>query len=102
MENTRTWLDTGLSTEQLVAVTKELIYQLFNGIDIKGAVLRTKKKFPDIQEDQWNKILNYEDSYPDMSKPDWVEEMDNELGLTALLTSVFTPGDGDLKPEPVC
>lgn len=96
----KTYMDSGLSTEQIVGLVKDTIYEMASRLDLKDIVRCVKAKHPEIAEEQWGIIAYDNDDIPDIRDREVLDGLMKDMNFYDILSNAYSVEEDDSGDEP--
>lgn len=96
----KTYMDSGLSTEQIVGLVMDTVYEMASRLDLKDIVRCVKAKHPEITEEQWGMIAYNNDDIPDIRDREVLDGLMKDMNVYDILSNAYSvEEDSGDEPE---
>ena len=96
----KTYMDSGLSTEQIVGLVKDTVYEMASRLDLQDIVRCVKAKHPEITEEQWGIIAYGNDDIPDIRDREVLDQLIGDMNIDYILSNAYAIEEGNSGDEP--
>lgn len=95
----KTFMDCGVSTEELTSIALDLAYEMLSSIDIDECLRKVKENHPAVTGEQWDILIS--DDIPDFKDRTAFDQLLEEMHATEALERLFAPQEDEPDEEPL-
>lgn len=96
----KTYMDSGLSTEQIVGLVKDTVYEMASRLDLKDIVQCVRARHPEITEEQWGIIAYDNDDIPDIRDREVLDGLMKDMNFDDIMSNAYSVEEDDSGDEP--